>query len=153
MKLIQAISLILVVSILFQSCKIYTPPVSVDHAIEKQPNIVKIATKYGQVFEFDHIEINGDTLMGKGYGISNIDLFRTFAFGSAIDFVDAIDIKKTGKYHINKIPIEDIDEIKLLNKSGSTIATITVTVLGTALVIALGILLIILLLIKIAENA
>lgn len=117
----KAISLLLVFLLILQSCNVYNIPASVESAVDADSK-AKVFTTDKQKLKFKRLEEENNRLIGV-----------TKNGSSTAKKLAGMPAEIDGKYLKIDLSGIDIEEIKLRNKSTSTILTV-VTVAGSVLV-------------------
>lgn len=119
----KAISLLLVFLLLLQSCIVYNgPSISVEEAVASEKR-AKVITADDQKLKFNRLENKNDRLIG-------ITKLRS----STAKKLAGMPAKIDGKYLEVDLSSLDIEEIKLRDKSGSTVLT-AIAIAGALVVI------------------
>ncbi|HKJ48922.1 MAG TPA: hypothetical protein VJ973_07520 [Christiangramia sp.] len=121
---------LLIVSVLFQSCSIYhSDNISLEQAVDTNRK-VRITTDAGDKLKFRWIENEG----GRYYGHTKVSSGTSKKLQSL-----GVIGKEQGKLYSFGLETLNIDKIQAKNYSGSTLATIGVSVVGLlAIIFAIG---------------
>lgn len=116
------VSYLLVILLLMQSCSVYNKPTSVEEALAADKK-VKVITTDNQKYKFTRLEKRNDRLFGTTK-LRSATAKKIAGMPAVID----------GKYLEVDISSVDIEQVRLRNESGSTIAT--VVAVAASLVVA-----------------